>query len=1081
MNNRLIRSIIAALLLFSLIGVGQAMAVPAAPTGLTAVSQAGGDIALSWNPVSGATSYLVYASLVSSPIPTAEIKEVSSNSTVVSVSDGIASGCTWYFWVKAKDAVPSVSDPSNMTSAVCDTKPPGGVSLSSPIDGSYVVTRLPMFSWGAVSDDTSQGCNVATGVDYYELQYSTSATFSPGETTTISNIAGTSSSPTYELPNATYYWRVRAFDVAGNVFEWTSPSIPSRSFMINLSAPTLLGPADNSSFNGVPSSELPPTFSWTEVSGANGYLLEIDTEMPLSAPIAYTVPVTGGSTTSKTPSIEFSDGTYYWRVSATDSGGSSIGIYSSVWSFSVDTVAPGAPTLTSPADGITTSDTSPTFLWEAVSTAYKYKIDIADDSGFTNVIYSYPLTGDLTITTHTIGTDLPDGTYYWHVKAIDAADNEGSWSSSRSFVVDTTIPPPPTLSSPANGSTITDATPAFSWTAVSGATSYTIEYSTSAAFTTSVTASATSTSYTVPGTAALSNTTYYWRVSSNLAPTQFSDTWSVTINAEATEPLVSFNVIVRSGATGEPINAALVKITSGPSTIASSGTSESGSAHFSIEAGTYTFTITKNLWDNGSGNTFSESYTVTASTTTVNALLYQTGYDLIVATIKYNDKFSSAPDSVIIYKDGTVHKTVTLPMVPSAILPNNLKLAKTNLVVEVPNTGSYTIADPIDTGNPIQVTNLSQTLFTAYNNSITIQITSSLNGVVVDEGGNIVTGSKVILLRTSDNSIMGAVDTSSIGFIFNLLLPGNYYLRISKDNYDDLTTDSFIVDANETKNLGMLTLTQQKGTLNITIQTSDGQLVTDANVSIADLDGNVVFSQLAAQGIVGTLLPGGTYTIDVSATGYTLDSPVTAVVTADETSSKTITMTKAADPIPETGSLQLSVSDAEGNPLQLVEVYIDGTKVGVTNQDGILLIEDLDAGTYQVTLKKEGYADKSSSYEVVAGDTTTVTPAMDEEVAPDTSSRVKWILIAVVLVLLFAVALYVFMNRKGEEVVIESSSGKHPAAGPRSTPSSIAQRPKVVPKAPEKNGIPTSSAKVSKSDGGEHEKGGIPSHSIKDE
>jgi len=750
----------------------------------------------------------------------------------------------------------------------------------------------------------------------------------------------------------------------------------------------------------------------------------------------------------------------------------------------VDTVAPGAPTLTSPADGITTGDTSPTFLWEAVSTASKYKIDIADDSGFTNVIYSYPLTGDLTTTSHTIGTDLPDGTYYWHVKAIDAADNEGNWSSSRSFVVDTTIPPPPTLSSPANGSTITDATPTFAWTAVSGATSYTIEYSTSATFASSVTASATTTSYTVPGTAALSNTTYYWRVSSNLAPTQFSGVWSVTINAEATEPLVSFNVIVRSGATGEPINAALVKITSGPTTIASSGTSESGSAHFSIEAGTYTFTITKNLWDNGSGSTFSESYTVTASTTTVNALLYQTGYDLIVATIKYNDKFSSAPDSVIIYKDGTVYKTVTLPMVPSAILPNNLKLAKTNLVVEVPNTGSYTIADPTDTGNPIQVTNLSQTLFTAYNNSITIQITSSINGVVVDEGGNIVTGSKVILLRTSDNSIMGAVDTSSIGFIFNLLLPGNYYLRISKDNYDDLTTDSFIVGANETKNLGMLTLTQQKGTLNITIQTSDGQLVTDANVSIADSDGNVVFSQLAAQGIVGTTLPGGTYTIDVSATGYTLDSPVSVVVTAEETSSKTITMTKETEPIPEKGSLQLSVADESGNPLQLVEVYIGDTKVGVTNQDGILLIEDLEPGTCQVTLKKEGYADKSSTYEVVAGDTTTVTPAMDEEVAPDTGSRVKWILIAVVLVLLFAVALYVFMHRKGEEVVIESSSGKHPAAGPRSTPSSTAQRPKVAPRVPEKaegSGIPTSSAKVSKSDGGEHEKGGIPSHSIKDE
>ncbi|MHC1604611.1 MAG: carboxypeptidase regulatory-like domain-containing protein [Candidatus Methanofastidiosia archaeon] len=1069
---RRLRILLASLLLISLVGVYPVFGAPAAPTNLIAVSEEGGDIDLSWDSVSGATSYLIYRGLSPGFTPGTSLAEVSTTQYTDNISGGLVDGFIFYYVVKAKSGE-GESDPSNEADAICDATPPPAVPLVSPPDGEYVITNKPTLTWNAVADGVPSGGSDVTGLDHYELQYSYSSDFLPSETTTVSNIPSSNTSHTFvnPLPNDTFYWRVRAHDVAGNVMSWSGAAV--RSFIVNMSAPTLLAPADGSAFNGDPASELPPTFSWTEVSGASGYLLEIDTQTPISASPAYSFPVSGGATTSYKPLVEFSDGTYYWRVSATNSEGTSIGIYSSTWSFIVDRVAPSAPTLVSPADSSSTGDTTPEFTWQSVTGATGYKIEIADSSATdpdgsfvdANVVYTYPPSGGtLESTSHTPGTTLLENTYYWHVLALDEAENESLWSVAWSLTIDTSIPTTPVLVSPTNGSTITDSTPTFIWQGVSGATSYKIQYSTSSSFSTGVSENTTSnTTYTVPLSASLANGTYYWRVSSNLDYELYSSAWSFIMDASPSQQPVTFKVYVKAGATGTSIEGAQVSITQSGTNIATGLTDATGMYEFTLPAGTYTISAIKNTWDNGSGSQYSSTLQVASGMSPFYIPLYLSGYDLIVATVKYNDKYSSTPPLIVLYKNNAFYDNVTLPKFPPS-LPQNLQLAKTNLVIEVPVGATYAIAYPAYPEGKVTIANLSHTVANASNNNVILQITSSVNGVVVDEGGNIITGAKVTLFRAENNNIVGAVDTTSIGFIFSQLLPDDYYVKVQLSGYADLTTEQFTVEPHSTHNLGTITLQQEKGTLNIAVQSEEGMLISNANVTVTDSDENIVFSELAPQGLATAELPSGNYTVTASVEGYTLVEALEIVVTLGETVSGTVLMKEEVEPPPEKGNLQISVTDIDGNPIQLIDVFIDGTKVGVTNQDGVLLVLDLDLGTYEIKLVKEGYEEVTMSEEVVAGDTVTVSKQMTI-IETGGTSKLKWILIAAAVIIVFAIVLSIATKRKG------------PAGGEekeKRAPPSVQGKPKAHPK----TGLPsTSRTKVISEK--RYKGGGIPERSVK--
>jgi hypothetical protein len=132
--------------------------------------------------------------------------------------------------------------------------------------------------------------------------------------------------------------------------------------------------------------------------------------------------------------------TFNFKVPKSRSGAHSItvtdGVNTQKATFTIEATAPLAPTLNLPAD-LSRVKEEVHFEWSAVSdpSGVSYVLEIAEDAKFSKIIAS-------TANLLQCSFDLPDDDkliptqktpYYWRVKAIDGASNEGPWSSVGSF------------------------------------------------------------------------------------------------------------------------------------------------------------------------------------------------------------------------------------------------------------------------------------------------------------------------------------------------------------------------------------------------------------------------------------------------------------------------------------------------------------------------------------------------------------------------------------------------------------------------------------------------------------------------
>jgi putative cell wall-binding protein len=198
--------------------------------------------------------------------------------------------------------------------------------------------------------------------------------------------------------------------------------------------------------------------------------------------------------------------------------------------------APSAPQLTT----ISSVATNPVLSWQAVTGATGYRVQVSTTSNFSSTVFALD-----TINTRATPTiELPTGTLYWRVAAMDAS-SVGAWSSSVFTKVQGSGP---VLQSPPNDATLlypADA-PALSWSPVPGAVSYRVEIDDAADFigaevhTTAMTAL----TLTEPRTP---EQTFHWRVQANLSGGQttrwssetrrFSVWWSSDASAPETSRL----------------------------------------------------------------------------------------------------------------------------------------------------------------------------------------------------------------------------------------------------------------------------------------------------------------------------------------------------------------------------------------------------------------------------------------------------------------------------------------------------------------------------------------------------------------
>ncbi|MDC0714124.1 Ig-like domain-containing protein [Stigmatella sp. ncwal1] len=376
-----------------------------------------------------------------------------AGSTVTVIVDGVPIGTTtanasgaWSFTptapladgshtvkATATDAVGNTSPESNTHTFIIDTTAPAAPVVIAPSHGATISDNTPTYSGTAEA-----GATVTVIVDGTPVG------------TATANTSGTwSFTPTVPLADGSHSVKATATDAVGNL----SPESNTNTFIVDTTAsdsPVVTTPA-----NGALLSDTTPTYSGTAEAGVSVTVI-------VDGITVGTTTASASGAWSFTPSAPLLDGSHSVKATATDAVGNT-SPESNTNIFIIDTTAPAAPVVTTPANGATLTDNTPTYSGTA-------------EAGATvTVIVDGSAVGSATANTSgawsfTPTVPLPDGSHTVKATSVDAAGNASPESNTNTFIIDTTAPAAPVVTTPANGATLTDTTPTYSGTAEAGAT-----------------------------------------------------------------------------------------------------------------------------------------------------------------------------------------------------------------------------------------------------------------------------------------------------------------------------------------------------------------------------------------------------------------------------------------------------------------------------------------------------------------------------------------------------------------------------------------------------------------------------------
>ena len=343
---------------------------PAAPT-VTMTYSDSGKPKLTWNAVSGATSYRVFRSESRG----SGYSLLGTTTATSYTNTGAAVGKTYYYRVKAVNSV-GTSGYSNIVSGKAKAAAPAAPSVTAGNSS----TGKPQLTWKAVS-----------GAVKYEVYRSTrqNSGYSLLGTTTSTSYVNTGAST-----GTTYYYRVKAVNRNGMASGYSN-IVSCKAKAAAPAAPSVT--AGNSSTGK-------PRLTWKAVSGAVSYRIyrseSRGTGYSLLGTTSSTSYVNTGAAAGKT---------YYYRVKAVNRDGMASG-YSNIVS--------GKATLPAPVlnIGLSVSSGKPMLAWDAVPGATSYRIyrSTSRDSG-------YSLLATTTSTSYVNTSAAKGTTYYYRVKACNAA------------------------------------------------------------------------------------------------------------------------------------------------------------------------------------------------------------------------------------------------------------------------------------------------------------------------------------------------------------------------------------------------------------------------------------------------------------------------------------------------------------------------------------------------------------------------------------------------------------------------------------------------------------------------------------
>ncbi len=452
---------------------------PSAPTGVTA-SVGDGQVSLSWNAVSSATSYNIYWSTTSGATKSTGTKI--SNVTSPYIHMGRANGITYYYVVTAINSYGESSESSQVSgtptpSLFSDTTAPSNTTASNFINGGAALTNLSNVTLSISATD-----NVGV-TGYYVSEISTTPSTGAAGWASVTSVTSYSTNVFFTMssgdgPKTLYVWFK---DSAGNVstsksatiiLDTTAPSNPTTISSYNSSGKTAALTSDNW-YNYAT-----PYFEWSGASdsssGVAGYYVYFGTD-------ATAAPATSGTyqtSANYTISIPLTSGsTYYLFIKAKDNAGNIASSTYTVFTYKYDSSGPTNTT----TDNFIDSGASSTN-----STTVTLTLSATDDAGITGYCAKEssvaPSSNDICWTSITSTTSYSTGVTFTlsngeGIKTVyvwfkDAAGNISSGTNDS-----ITLGSPPSAPTGVTA-TVSDGQVTLSWNTVSDATSYNIYWST---------------------------------------------------------------------------------------------------------------------------------------------------------------------------------------------------------------------------------------------------------------------------------------------------------------------------------------------------------------------------------------------------------------------------------------------------------------------------------------------------------------------------------------------------------------------------------------------------------------------------
>ena len=371
------------------------------------------------------------------------------------------------------------------------------------------------------------------GSTLYILQLDTVPTFNSNLLRTITTTNSNSNTDTYlskyisDMRYGTmYYWRVcaaNAVDTSGWSATWQLHTT-DRVVLYSLSN-------DTSSTSGYYTRQY---LEWNNNKGSSSYILQLDTTPNFNSNELLVANVSSSTTNTDTYKGTYITnmlyGTmYYWRVcavNAVDTSG-----WSSTWQFhTIDKVV-----LYSPSNNSTgLSVSSRTLQWYNNKGSSSYIVQVDTTTNFNSVLLrnlsvSSSMTNTDTYKSTSITNMRYGTTYYWRVRAVNAAVDTSGWSAIWEFTTAYQLTSGPTLISPVNDSVgATHSNILLAWQAMDNVNGYHYEVSTSSSFENMVASGNTTLTFNV--VRLQPSTTYYWRVQAydNNGNSPYSTIWHFT-------------------------------------------------------------------------------------------------------------------------------------------------------------------------------------------------------------------------------------------------------------------------------------------------------------------------------------------------------------------------------------------------------------------------------------------------------------------------------------------------------------------------------------------------------------------------